>query len=1050
MNLIANTGIQYVTVPLEINLDSDFKMSFYESDTDNNQLKLEIAHKFSDSGDEIWVKKLDLFLCGYLTDDGKVGRMENGKFKAYKWEEIKEDFKDEGHNTITPMEENEEGDKDCFQMTLNSCRWENFENRWLPCPFFKMKRNGKSDFGPINWCRCKFIPDTEATGNLKKYNLLLAFDTRSIYESEGYDDEDLQEMPVFVNENAKDFALCNNEFSLVDFCTKHIYKDNASNSTKEIDCDWVDETLLKYFHNCTKEEFKGKRLKRPKMSYMAQFIFINRYLQQLNVLPKITLFSDKNIEFGTVDLLVDMGNSRTCAILFDESEFKDVDMLNLQNFSNPFANGKLNRQCNSFDMRLAFREADFGGNLKKGSSQFTYPSMVSLGIEATELIYNAVSLNDGIEKITTFSSPKRFLWDNKPQHKEWKFVTDKPVRIKGISEQLNSDGSLKTKGIGGVDKFYSRKALMVFAFIEILAQAKMQINSYEFRTRRGKQSTPRTIGRIIITCPTAMSLVEQISLRRCAEDATIILDRFYKGTYNEELDEKEIRKNVQVIPSAKKLQNTEERNEWIYDEATCAQFVYLYAELINRYNNNCKEYFDFYGKVRKDLGDYNKKSLTIGSVDIGAGTTDVMIAAYKYDDAGKCRLTPMPLFWESFYIAGDDLLKNLVRKLVIEGEHGAIQNGLIAKGIGDIAKKILGFFAPDNAEQDVTRRQIRSEFNLQISVPVALHFLELLSENKVEKAALTFGDIFASNKPTERVLEYFQKYFGFDIKDLSWDYDKNIVSSIVESTFDDLVGKISAILSYYGCDIVLLCGRPTSLKPLSDLFLKYYAVSPNRLITLNDYRIGTWYPFHDGKGYFKDAKSIVAVGAMIGNYASTRGSLQKFSLDFSELIAKMLPTTEYFTKSEHEQPFLSPKTNSATIEATIEMRSPLQIWTRQLNSELYPTRPFYMLSYNREKIEASMIAKRGIPENNKQQIKEAVEKEIDRLANLAPFKFRIVRENYLEDKETLKIESVDDRNNENLPMAYFSLQVQSMSESENYWLDSGEFLNLNPQLKGKA
>jgi hypothetical protein len=58
-----------------------------------------------------------------------------------------------------------------------------------------------------------------------------------------------------------------------------------------------------------------------------------------------------------------------------------------------------------------------------------------------------------------------------------------------------------------------------------------------------------------------------------------------------------------------------------------------------------------------------------------------------------------------------------------------------------------------------------------------------------------------------------------------------------------------------------------------------------------------------------------------------------------------------------------------------------------------------------------------------------------------------VRESYLEDKESLIIESVEGRNHEDLPIAYFSLQVQSMSESENYWLDSGEFANLSINIK---
>ncbi|MDR2824098.1 MAG: virulence factor SrfB, partial [Prevotellaceae bacterium] len=486
--------------------------------------------------------------------------------------------------------------------------------------------------------------------------------------------------------------------------------------------------------------------------------------------------------------------------------------------------------------------------------------------------------------------------------------------------------------------------------------------------------------------------------------------------------------------------NTEERNEWIYDEATCAQFVYLYAELTKRYRNNCKEYFDFYGKIRKDLGDYSKKSLTVGSVDIGAGTTDVMIAAYKYDDAGQCTLTPVPLFWESFYVAGDDLLKDLIRKLVIEGTYAAIQKQLEESGRGDIARLILDFFDLDNARQDVERRRIRSEFNLQVSVPVVSHFLELLNENKIEKATLSFDDIFANNPPTDRVLNYFANYFGFSVKDLQWHYDKEIVSKIVVSTFDTLAGKISVVLSSYGCDIVLLSGRPTSLKPLSDLFLKYYAVSPNRLITLNSYRIGTWYPFQNGEGYFKDTKSIVAVGAMIGYYAATRGSLEGFSLDLSELIKEMLPTTEYFAKAEKEEPFITPEMKNATIKVS---QFPLRIWTRQFNPSSYPTRPFYILDFNKDKIKERMKNKLCLEDDDKQATATATNNELERLLKLSPFKFGIVRESYPEDKETLKIGSVTDRNGEELPEAYFSLQVQSMSESESYWLDSGEFTNLN-------
>lgn len=1024
MNLLANSGIQLYTALMEFNLNDNFKMYFHEwFDTKDEQLKLEIAHNFG-SDDESWVRKHDLYVLGYLKD-GKV---------IEKWEIIKEVFDSEGIKSI-PIESETPEESGCFQVSFNKCKWEKFENKWWPFPFFKNNGNGKSEFGPTNWCRFKLIPDS-VKDNLKKYNIILAFDTRTLYEQEDFEDEDLKEMPVFSSayDRSNDYGICNNEFSLVDFCSK---------SKK---CDWVDEYILKTFHNIS--DITDLKVKKPKLNYLAQYIFIIRYIQQLNVLPQITLFSDRNVAFGNVDLVIDIGNSRTCAVLFDEGDFTKVDPLELQDFSNPVADGKLNKHKDSFDMRLAFREADFGGSLIENSSQFVFPSMVRLGTEANKLMYEATNLNTGIEKISTYSSPKRYLWDNKPQRKEWEFVTlegerGKSIWIKGISEQLNPDGSLNAEGSGGAKILFSRKALMTFSFLEIFAQAKMQSNSFEYRNRWGNESSPRKIRRIIITCPPAMSRFEQIALRKCAEEAFIILERFYNGTYNKEIEEKEAHSQVNVVPSVKYLSNKEERKEWIYDEATCAHFVYLYAEITKRYLNNCTEYFHFYGKVRNDLGDYQKKSLTIGSVDIGAGTTDLMIAAYKYNDSEQCSLTPVPLFWESFYFAGDDLLKELVIQFVIEGQYAAIQKKLEKSGrTNEITGLNADFFGKDDARKTIKDRKIRSEFNLQVALPIVLKFLELLQENEIEKQTLTFEDIFIPNAPTKRVLEHFEKHFGFTVESLQWHYDKKIISKIVEKTFDSLASKISTLLAYYGCDIVLLSGRPTSLKPLADLFLKYFAVSPNRLITLNDYRVGRWYPFHNADGYFENTKSIVAVGAMIGNYASTKGSIDGFSLNLNELKEKLLPTSEYFTKSEQDgEPFITPDINRATIEVA---SLPLRIWCRQLNTESYPTRTFYILDFNEEKIKGQIKSKFELTEDeDKRKIKDFFENEITRIRTLMPLKISIVRENYLEDRESLCIESVETYGLEELPQAYFALQIQSMSESENYWLDSGEFANLN-------
>jgi hypothetical protein len=538
-----------------------------------------------------------------------------------------------------------------------------------------------------------------------------------------------------------------------------------------------------------------------------------------------------------------------------------------------------------------------------------------------------------------------------------------------------------------------------------------------------------------------MSRTEQVSLRKCAEDAAIILDRFFKNKYREKVEEKEVLALVQVIPAAKSLAQAEKRNEWIYDEATAAQFVFLYAEIAQRYLKNTKEYFDLYGKVRNDLEDYNGKSLTIGSVDIGAGTTDVMIAAYKYEESSQCKLTPVPLFWESFYKAGDDLMKTLVHQLVIEGNFSPIERKLRSLGKNPI-DYLQPFFGTD-VGVSFRNKQLRSDFNLMVSVPIVSYFLELLKEDKIESKVLSFNDIFASNPPTAGVLNYFKQHFGFEFESLQWQYERVVLSSIIEKVFDLLAGKISALLSYYDCDIVLLSGRPTSLKPLTDLFLKHYAITPNRLKTMNDYRVGRWYPqdmrypFVDANGKFLSPKSIITTGAMIG-FKAENGGLNGFSLNLQELKDKLLPTTNYFGKLNEQlvftQTILSPDTHHATIDIDA---LPFRIGVRQLDIPAYPSRPFYIFNFDDFKIEDRV---RGRLDENADVnlIQNAINHEKDKIRKQMPLKITLERD-ISKSLEYLRLVEISGNDGHALSPNLFILQVQSMSELDKFWLDSGLF-----------
>jgi len=148
MNLIANTGIQLFTVPMEINFNDNFKMYFHEwLDLADHKKKLEIAHFFSE--EEIWIKKHFLYgiNLGYATL--------NNNYKVNDtWETILSD-PDFKKSCIIPID-NTKGARDsgCFDVSVSKIKkahWNRFENTWFPMPFFQLKGK-RSDFGPTNWC----------------------------------------------------------------------------------------------------------------------------------------------------------------------------------------------------------------------------------------------------------------------------------------------------------------------------------------------------------------------------------------------------------------------------------------------------------------------------------------------------------------------------------------------------------------------------------------------------------------------------------------------------------------------------------------------------------------------------------------------------------------------------------------------------------------------------------------------------------------------------------------------------------------------------------
>lgn len=914
-------------------------------------------------------------------------------------------------------------------------------NHWIPMPMLERRVDGVSMLSATGWCRLKIQHVGE--GSMKgsnRYRLIWAFDTTT-------GDPLLSNLhPTFEEDESgfREYSLCNKTDLLINYCFE---KNGNLTAFAQYVASLLGINVEHKLNNGEKQVFK----------FVGFYIYLINFLRVNGYAPEIKLFKDAAREVP-VDLVLDIGNSRTCGVLFEEGDTRRARQLELLNLSEPWK-----RYCNSFDMRIAFRKADFGSDIVLEEEMFNWPSLVRLGNEARDLVYLSKQHEGLSAKTTNYSSPKRYLWDDRPFEGQWMFLTtvndpmvvrsEENIFVKNLTEYFDASGKYSPDELNDLSNHYSRSSLMTFVMIEILQQAQLQINSLHYRERWGNVDCRRYLRNVVITCPTAMPRVEQIRLRQSVVDAFDVLKRTNASL-----------KDIKLVPSIDSLKINDDyddsgKRQWFYDEATCSQLVYLFAELNQRYSGEATQFFEAKGHVRPEFkaNGYDKKSLTIGSVDIGAGTTDLMICSYQQIGDNRGKLKPIPLFWDSFYMAGDDILKNIVQNVIIEGPMkdskvtGSIASVTMARlmslsneefmqlpifsnpeeplyrmkidyiltagneearteRIKDLCSSLLrGMFGHDASYLDDRGRHCRLDFNTQISVPLAQKMMDMV-RRKIGRKHLTFDEAFSDVKPADYLLDYFADHFGFRFEEIVWDYDPEAVNKELRATMESLMKQLAVVLHAYHCDIIVLSGRPTSLSAMPELFVKHYPITPDRLIRLEDYpvgyRVGEWYPFADQNGYFSDCKSVVAVGAWVGYLASTKG-FEGMVLDFSEMIKIMKPTTAYIGpynshRQRVEKTLLTPQTSTATITASV---FPYFIGCRQLNSVAYQARPLYAVNNHSSKPTLEITFSRT----------------------------------YMDDREKLLLEEVVDEEGNTVSKNEVEFIPQTLVDDGKYWLDKGEF-----------
>jgi hypothetical protein len=242
-----------------------------------------------------------------------------------------------------------------------------------------------------------------------------------------------------------------------------------------------------------------------------------------------------------------------------------------------------------------------------------------------------------------------------------------------------------------------------------------------------------------------------------------------------------------------------------------------------------------------------------------------------------------------------------------------------------------------------------------------------------------------------------------------------INAGVVKDVVEKMIGDLAGIIAQYQCDFVLLSGRPSTLPVIKDLFLKFLPVTPDRVIQLGNYRIGTWYPFATETGVIKDPKTSVVVGATVALMAGTLRRLEDFTIDTGLLKEKFESTADYIgeydvLKAQLKSIFLDPDTDNRKIEFYGHML----LGRRQMPSDEWIAAPMYKLTY------ATLDAAKNLKDRE-------------------PLVFDLERDP--RNKERLRpLRNILDNEGKKVPAEHLKLKMQTLADENGYWMDTGVFL----------
>jgi hypothetical protein len=961
--------------------------------------------QFLDFGFCLDPKKLPegIFIEGSVTkSDGKTA-----PFPIYLTEDSNGNlFKSKGERYTGPVNHSSSG--------IDSLKA--FDSRWIPIPFFQMNSDGTFMNGPFNWVRLRIkrldAPDDD--GNF--YRLTFAFDTNipakpgSTYLTPT--ESDTTSGKIFWLDALDDHL---NSFISLEWVEKWI---NQA---------WKDSLVTSNNLPLNKEQIQ-ERLDEWPTEAPSKYLHVLKQIAKLVTLPKIKLLENSHKSkkpFVEANLILDIGNSRTCAVVLEKHPDQRGNLANSYTLELRDLGETHLVYSEPFESRVEFSQVDFGFNsysLESGRNDaFIWPTFTRVGSEATRLS----SRRRGTEGATGLASPKRYLWDEACFPLDWRFNQPdthslEPLANEGIFVSLINEAgdALCELDEDDPNRFpvinprYSRSSLMTFAIAEILSQTMSLINSPGQRLRMPNSDLARTLTKIVLTLPPAMPLQEQAILRKRATQACKLL---WQSLGHLDDDGKPVFVDSPALPDVIIK----------FDEATCGQIVWLYSMINSQFGGSAPSMFKALQRHFGDAKVRSENTLRIASIDIGGGTTDLVIADYTLEGKGThVTIIPNQVCREGFTIAGDDILKRVIQSHVIS----AIEDALKLCGLTDPTSLTQELFGGDRANEDIQFKTLRRQFTTQVLAPAGLALLHCYENiDKVvslEPERKLLVDLLPSI-PSAAILGFIQDAaynagasdFNFSNVHISIDLKAIHKTLEVGTEINRVLEALSELVYVHNVDVLLLTGRPSRLKGIASTVKSFMAVPPDRVIQMHGFRSGNWYPFHR-LGCIDDPKTTAAVGAMLctiaeGGIANFLFRSDKLSLkSTTKFIGKLsrdgqIPDGDvYYSDVNLDDPnYLFP-------EKSFEFRGAMWLGFRQLPIERWRSSLIYILDY-------------------------ADEESRRRLHPKTPLQVTLRRDMRKGETERFEIAQVTTVDGTDVNRRGLRLQLQTLPDDAGYWLDSG-------------